>query len=108
MGLRDLNFDRIEYLGIFAGLFAIIAGAAQIARLYINKSGDDISLLALVGAMFSTSIWIYYHYTKKGGGPFITTTLTLTFLIITLSLKIYYDYINKDVPENKPKSKINN
>lgn len=107
MGLRDLNFDRVEYLGIFAGSFAILAGISQVVRLYKNKSAEDISLLALIGALFSTTIWIYYHYTKQGGGPFITTTLTLLFLIITLSLKIYYDYING--PETvETDSKTNN
>jgi len=101
MGLRDLKFDRIEYLGIVAGSFAVVAGLAQIHRLYSTGSAEDISYWALIGAMISTSIWIYYHYTKKGGGPFITTTLTLTFLIITLSLKIYYDNIKSDEPEKE-------
>jgi len=93
MGIKDLEFNRIEYLGILAGSFAVIAGALQVKKIYDNKSADDISFWAIVIAMFSTSLWIFYHYTKKGGGPFLTTTSTLLFLIITLAMKIYYDGI---------------
>lgn len=91
MGLKDLEFNRMEYLGILAGSFAVVAGFMQIYRIYTTKSAEDISGWALLGAMISTSIWIFYHYTKKGGGPFITTSLTFLFLLITLALKTYYD-----------------
>lgn len=97
MGLEHLNFDRVEYIGILAGSFAVFAGISQVIRLVKNKSAEDISLLALIGAMVSTGIWIWYHYTKRGGGPFVTTSLTMVFLIVTLSLKLYYDY--KNAPE---------
>jgi len=102
MGLQDLEFNRIEYLGIVAGSFAVIAGLLQVHKIYSNKSARDISLWALIGAMVSTSLWIYYHYTKKGGGPFLTTTTTFLFLLVALILKIYYDYQNKneDIPSD--------
>lgn len=91
MGL-ELDFNRLEYLAMFAGSFAIISGVIQLRTIYKNKSAEDISMYALIGAIISTVIWIFYHYKKHGGGPFITTSITLIFLCISLSLKIYYDY----------------
>ena len=96
MGIKDLEFNRIEYLGILAGSFAVISGIFQVVKIYNNRSAEDISMWALIGALISTSIWIYYHYTKKGGGPFLTTTTTFLFLLVALFLKVYYDGLNKN------------
>lgn len=106
MGIQNLEFNRIEYLGILAGSFAVASGILQVYKIYQNKSAEDISLWALIGAIISTGIWIYYHYTKKGGGPFITTTATMLFLLTALFLKIYYDiYYNSINDSSDPDAK---
>ena len=83
--------NRIEYIGIIAGSFSVMAGVIQLYRIYKSRSSKDISLIALIGGIISTIIWIYYHYVKNDRGPIITSSLVLIFLSITLILKIYYN-----------------
>lgn len=82
--------DRIEYVGLVAGSFAVIAVLIQFYRIIKLKSAKDISIIALVGGLISTALWIYYHYVKDDKGPIITSSILFILLSITLYFKLYY------------------
>jgi len=88
--LHNMEFNTVEYLGIIAGSFSVVAGVAQVYRLADRKSADDISWIFIGAAITSTSLWVTYHFLKRGGGPFLTTSLTLIGLFIVAALKSAY------------------
>lgn len=88
---EGIEFNSIEYLGVIAGSFAVIAGVGQIVTLIQRQSAEDISYVFLIGACFSTAVWVLYHFLKRGGGPLVTTALTLIGLLMVLVIKIIYD-----------------
>jgi uncharacterized protein with PQ loop repeat len=81
---------NIEYVGFVAGSFGVLAVITQLYRIIKLKSAKDISTIALIGGLISTSLWIFYHYVKNDSGPIITSSLLLMFLLIALGLKVYY------------------
>ena len=40
-----LEFNKLEYLGVAAGLFALIGGLEQLFHTYNKKRADDISYI---------------------------------------------------------------
>ncbi len=89
-----LEFNRLEYLGIAAGLFAFVGGLEQLFHTYNKKKVDDISYIFILGAIISAILWVIYHYRKKGGGPFCVTIVTLIGLLILLIMKMTYSNNN--------------
>ena len=84
------QFNNLEYMAIFAGLFAIVGGLVQINHTYQTKKVDDISYPFLLGAIVSTLLWVIYHYQQRGGGSFIVTCIVLLSLIVLLIMKICF------------------
>ena len=99
---ETLEFGKLEYLGIFAGLFAIIGGVQQLVQTYNTQQCDDLSYTFILGAIISTLLWVIYHYHKKGGGPLIITIIGLFLLLSLLSMKIIFDK-RKKKKKNKDK-----
>ena len=64
---KGLQFNGLEYLGIAAGLFALIGGTEQLIHTYNKKRADDISYIFILGAIISAILWVIYHYRKRGG-----------------------------------------
>ena len=91
---KGLQFNSLEYLGIAAGLFALIGGLEQLFHTYNKKKADDISYIFILGAILSAILWVIYHYRKRGGGPFLITIVTLIGLLVLLIMKMVYS--NKD------------
>lgn len=85
---QGLQFNKIEYIGIFAGLFAAIGGIEQLVHTYNTQQAEDISYPFLLGAMVSALLWLIYHYKKKGSGAFIITIIALLGLIALLIMKL--------------------
>ena len=102
---EGIEFNSIEYLGLIAGSFAVVAGIAQIVTLFQRQSADDISYIFLVGACISTGLWVMYHFLKRGGGPLITTSLTFVGLLIVLALKVVFDVGGQDSDVNEIRTK---
>ena len=84
------QFNNLEYMAIFAGLFAIGGGLVQLNHTYQTKKVDDISYPFLLGAIVSTLLWVIYHYQQRGGGSFIVTCIVLLSLIVLLIMKICF------------------
>jgi uncharacterized protein with PQ loop repeat len=93
---KSLQFNGLEYLGIAAGLFALIGGMEQLIHTYNKKRADDISYIFILGAIISAILWVIYHYRKRGGGPFLVTVVTLIGLFILLIMKMVYGNNNND------------
>jgi len=107
---KGLQFNGLEYLGIAAGLFALIGGLQQLFHTYKKKQADDISYIFILGAIVSAILWVIYHYRKKGGGPFIITIVTLIGLLSLLIMKLVYDNDDDDDDDDdktKRKNKTN-
>ena len=100
---ETLKFGKIEYLGIFAGLFAIIGGVQQLVHTYNTQQCDDLSYTFILGAIISTLLWVIYHYHKKGGGPLIITIIALCLLFSLLIMKIIFDKRKKRKMKKKKK-----
>ena len=87
---KSIQFNKLEYLGIFAGLFAIIGGIQQLVHTYNTQQCDDLSYTFITGAIISTLLWVIYHYHKRGGGPFVITIIALVLLLSLLIMKIVF------------------
>ena len=98
---KGLQFNSLEYLGIAAGLFALIGGLEQLFHTYNKKKADDISYIFILGAIVSAILWVIYHYRKKGGGPFIVTIITLIGLLSLLIMKMVYSNNDDDDDDEK-------
>ena len=85
---EGLQFNKIEYLGIFAGLFAAIGAIEQLVHTYNVQQAKDFSYPFIVSAIISASLWIIYHYQKKGGGGVVITIIVLLALVGLLIMKI--------------------
>jgi len=85
---KEFQFNKIEYIGIFAGLFAAIGGIEQLVHTYNTQQVEDISYPFILGAMVSALLWLIYHYKKKGSGAFIITIIALLGLIALLIMKL--------------------
>ena len=101
--IRTLEFNKLEYLGVAAGLFALIGGVEQLFHTYNKKRADDISYIFILGALVSTILWVIYHYRKKGGGPFIITIITLIGVFVLLIMKLVFSAKNKKKKKKKKK-----
>ena len=97
-----LEFNRIEFLGIVAGSFAVVGGVEQLRKTWRSKSAKDISFPFLLGLFVSTSLWLLYHFLKKGGGPFLTTLVIWVGLVFLAVMKVVYDAKGKKSPQFVP------
>ena len=86
----SIQFNKIEYLGIIAGLFALVGGFQQLVHTYNTQQCDDLSYTFILGAILSTLLCVIYHYHKQGGGPFIITIIALLLLFSLLIMKIVF------------------
>ena len=96
-----LEFNKLEYLGVAAGLFALIGGLEQLFHTYNKKRADDISYIFILGALVSTILWVIYHYRKKGGGPFIITIVSLIGIFVLLIMKLVFSAKKKKKKKKK-------
>lgn len=100
-----MEFNRIEFLGIIAGSFAVVGGLEQLFKTWQTKSAEDISFPFLLGLFVSTSLWVIYHYLKKGGGPFVTTLIAWFGILVLTIMKVKYDRrdrLLRDQTKSKP------
>jgi len=102
---KGLQFNSLEYLGIAAGLFALIGGLEQLFHTYNKKKADDISYIFILGAILSAILWVIYHYRKRGGGPFLITIVTLIGLLVLLIMKMVYSNNDDDDDDDDDEKK---
>lgn len=100
MNPKGFKFNKIEYIGIIAGLFALMGGIEQLVHTYNTQQAEDISYPFILGAMTSTLLWVIYHYKNRKGGGFIITVVVLLCLISLFIMKIVLSTKNK-IKDNK-------
>ena len=88
MNPKGFQFNKIEYIGIIAGLFALMGGIEQLVHTYNTQQAEDISYFFILGAIISSILWLIYHYIQKGAGCFIITVVAFLGFIILLIMKI--------------------
>lgn len=104
---KKFKFTNIEFLGIIAGLFALIGGLQQLIHTYNKKKAEDISYIFLIGTIVSAILWVIYHYKNRGGGAFVITLITLIGLLILLIMKLIYENNdNKKAKKDKKDKKV--
>jgi len=79
-----------QTIGIIAGIFTASSLLPQAIKIFKEKKAEDVSIGMLLFLMVGVSLWIYYGYLRDDLPIIITNCFSLLLNIITLSLRIKY------------------
>jgi MtN3 and saliva related transmembrane protein len=93
----------IDLIGLLAGALTTIAFVPQLLKLYVTKSGKDVS--ARMFLIFSTGVilWLIYGILIRSAPIIIANSLTLLMSLVILVLKLRY---GRSQPRVNPRAEL--
>lgn len=82
------RMNRLDALGLFAGMLTTIAFLPQVMRTWRTRRTDDISLVMLVMFSAGVGLWIVYGVLMKSLPIIAANIATLFFILFILRVKL--------------------
>ena len=80
-----------KIIGLIAAAFTSTAFLPQIIKGHKTKKMDDVSFIMLFVLIVGISCWIIYGIHLKDWIIILANTVGLSFIVLTLVMKLYYD-----------------
>jgi MtN3 and saliva related transmembrane protein len=79
-----------QIIGIIAGIFTATSLLPQAIKIIKEKKADDVSIGMLLFLMVGISLWIYYGILREDLPIIITNAFSLLLNLVTLFLRLKY------------------
>ena len=96
------SMDMIQILGLVAGTCTSLAAVPQLVKAWKTKEVKDISLKMFLLYVVGIGLWLVYGILRNDSPIIITNSLSLTFNVAMLVLKLKY----KDKPANTKRPEL--